>query len=257
MNYYSSDALARPSGSTLDIAAIMRQVYSWMFLGLLTTAGVAYFIGTQQSLVYRIFSNPILLIVLVIAQIGVALFLQARIMSLSPGTAITLFLVYSGLMGVTMSSIFILYTNVSIATAFVTTAATFGIVSLFAYTTKMDLSRMGSILLVALIGLIIATIVNIFVNSTPLFWIINYAGVLIFVGLTAYDTQKIKNMAANVGAMTGSSIATQADGTLVQGATAESALIQRVAIVGALHLYLDFVNLFWFILRITGSGSRR
>jgi FtsH-binding integral membrane protein len=242
--------------TTVDIPSVMRQVYSWMFVGLLITAGVAGFIGSQQNLAYALIRNPVIAIVLFFAQIGVVWYLSARIMRIEPGTAIALFLVYSALTGVTLSVIFLAYSLGTVASAFIATSATFGVVSLFAYTTKMDLSRMGNILFVALIGLIIASIVNIFLASSALMWIINYAGVLIFVGLTAYDTQKIKEMAARVEMMQTGTVQ-MGNATMGLQGTESSAMVQRIAIMGALKLYLDFINLFIFILRIMGAGNRR
>lgn len=256
MNYYNSDVISRPAESTIDIPSVMRQVYSWMFVGLLITAGVAGFIGSQPDLVLSLFGRGMFLpLIVFVVQIGVVWYLSARVMRMQPSTAIALFLLYSALTGVTLSVIFLAFELGTIASAFIATSATFGVVSLFAYTTKMDLSKMGSILFVALIGLIVASVVNMFFASSALAWVINYAGVLIFVGLTAYDTQKIKNMAAQVEMMGGST--RMGDGTLAMTSADNGAMVQRIAIIGALNLYLDFINLFIFILRILGAGSRR
>jgi FtsH-binding integral membrane protein len=149
------------------------------------------------------------------------------------GAATLLFILYSVLMGVTMSSIFMVYTMSSIASTFFITAGTFLVMSILGYTTRLDLSRLGSMLLMALIGIIIASVVNIFMHSETLYWIISYAGVLIFVGLTAYDTQEIKMM-------------------LAQHGTADD-MGHKYALLGALTLYLDFVNLFLHLLRILGN----
>jgi FtsH-binding integral membrane protein len=261
MNYYSgNDVYERPVETQISMPSVMRLVYMWMFLGLLITAGVSYFIGTQPTLVAPLIRNPILLIGLMFAQLGIVIFISARIMKINPTTAIALFLLYSATVGVTLSFIFLVYTRQSIAFAFVTCAATFGVTSLFAFTTKMDLSRMGNLLFVGLIGLLIASIVNIFFASSLLFWLINYAGVALFIGLTAYDTQKIKNMAQAVqsGGTFGAPTTTvvRADGEVVTSTVDQNAMIQRVAIFGALNLYLDFINLFLFMLRIVGGGRR-
>jgi uncharacterized protein len=255
MNYYNSDISARPIQSSLDLPVLMRQVYAWMFFGLLVTAGVAVYVGTQTELVSSIFRNPMTLILLVVLQIGLVLFLSARIMHMNPTTAAILFLVYSATIGITVSTIFVRYNFTTIFAAFGVTAATFGVVSLCAYTTKLDLSRLGSILIVAFIGLLIATAVNMFIaRSDTLFWIINYAGVLIFVGLIAYDTQNIKNMAMNLEMMNGGANQYMPDGSMVRADGVKDTLTQRMAIIGALTLYMSFVNLFLFILRIMGAS---
>ncbi len=257
MNYYSSDISARPVTTSLDFPALMRQVYAWMFVGLLITGGVAWYVGSQTQLVYSIFRNPLLLLVLVFAQLGLAIFLGARIAHMKTSTAAVLFTVFAGTMGITISSIFVRYTDVVIANAFFVTSLTFGAVSLFAYTTRIDLSRMGNILYVALFGLLIATIANIFMRSSGLFWVLNYAGVVIFVGLTAYKTQRIKNWAMNIEMMNGGVTQYSPDGSVVSADDTKRQLVQRLAILGALDLYLSFVNLFMYILQIMGAGSRR
>jgi FtsH-binding integral membrane protein len=169
----------------------------------------------------------------IIAQFGLVVWLSARLHALSMGAVTLLFILYSVLMGVTMSSIFMVYTMSSIASTFFITAGTFLVMSILGYTTRLDLSRLGSMLLMALIGIIIASVVNIFMHSETLYWIISYAGVLVFVGLTAYDTQEIKMM-------------------LAQHGTADD-MGHKYALLGALTLYLDFVNLFLHLLRILGN----
>ena len=253
MSFYSnsnSNVEARPYG--VDLSAIMRQVYMWVALGLLVSFGVAYVVGNTAmaalanapitrtgQLPNFILFNPIVMIGSIILYFIVAFTLQPVIMRTSPAVGGLMYLFFTALFGFMMSTIFLSYRQETIALAFVSTAATFGAMSVVGYTTKIDLSKMGSLLLMALIGLIIATIVNIFVNSSLLFMLINYVGVLIFVGLTAYDTQWIKNTAANV--------ASSGDPTAAA----------RVGLIGAFHLFLDFVNLFLFILRILGGGRRR
>ena len=231
---------AQPLGISIDISEIMRRVYLWMLGGLSITALVAFGIA-QSGLWATIATNPLLLIVVIIAQFGLVIAITARIEKMSPATAGWLFAAYSALMGVTMSFIFLVYTGADIAIAFVATAAMFGAMSIVGYTTKVDLSKVGSILFMALIGLIIASVINIFFFSDTLYWIINYAGVLIFTGLTAWDTQKIKRMASEVS---------------VRDAGEVEVAVGRLAVVGALILYLDFINLFLFILRIVGRGGR-
>jgi hypothetical protein len=253
MSYYNSNAFSGSLAERVSLPVVMQRVYLWMFIGLLVTAGVAGFVGSSIQLV-RLFINLPSIIILGIVQFGLVWYIMSQINNLSPRMATGLFLLYSVLTGLTLSAIFVYFTIGSIAFAFVTTAATFGVVSLFAYTTKMDLSKLGNILFVALIGLIIATVVNIFLASSALYWIINYAGVLIFVGLTAYDTQKIKNfVTTGEFALEPSGVGgynMQGDGTM--GMEAAESATHRVAILGALILYLDFVNLFMFILRIVG-----
>jgi FtsH-binding integral membrane protein len=229
--------------------AIMRAVYMWVALGLLIAFGIAYAIGspvaaqldgTQKSLraLNSPLFNPVVVIVTMIAYLGVAFTLQPVIMRARPAIGTVMYLIFTALFGFMMSTIFITYTVSQISTAFIATAATFGAMSVIGYTTKIDLSRMGSMLMMALIGMIIASIVNIFLASSTLMWIINYAGVLIFVGLTAYDTQWIKNTAMQV------------------ASSGDPDAVQRVALIGAFHLFLDFANLFMFILRIIGAGGR-
>jgi len=247
MSFYpnsSSSAEARPLG--LDLSAVMRQVYLWMALGLLVAFGVAYVVGNAalatavtdnlgRTYLTATWLGPVMLISL-IAYFILAFALQPLIMRLQPSVSSMLYLLFTALFGVMISSIFLTYQQGTIATAFIATAGMFGAMSVVGYTTKMDLSRLGSILMMALIGLIVASVINIFLNLSALYWLINYAGVLIFAGMTAYDTQWIKNYANGV-AMSGDREA---------GA--------RIALVGAFHLFLDFMNLFLFILRIMGGG---
>jgi FtsH-binding integral membrane protein len=176
-----------------------------------------------------------LMIVLLIVQIGVVFFLSARINKMAPTTATILFLAYSALSGVTLTPIFYAYTASSIGTTFFVTAGTFATMALYGATTKRDLTGLGSMLMMALVGLVIASIVNIFLGSGLMSLVISAAGVLIFVGLTAYDVQSLTRMAQNV--------STEDD-------------THRFAIIGALKLYLDFINLFLFLLRFLGTGRR-
>jgi len=220
----SADAQLRQS-------SIINQVYAWMTAGLLVTGAVAAYTANSVWLLQLIFGNPFGIWVLFIAQIGMVLVLSAGINRLSPATATAIFMGYAALNGLTMASIFLVYTQTSIATTFFITAATFAAMSFYGFVTKRDLTKMGSLLFMALIGLILASLVNIFLKSTGLYWIITYAGVLIFVGLIAWDTQKIKHLSAQ--------------------ATDETSA-RRIAIIGSLMLYLDFINLFLFMLRIFG-----
>lgn len=209
---------------------LMQKVYVWMCTALLITAATAYVVSGSEALLSMIFSSKISFYVLLFAQLGLVWYLTASIQKLTLNTASILFVVYSFLTGVTLSSIFVVYTTASLTSTFVVTAATFGAMSLYGYTTKRDLTSWGNLLFMALLGLIIASVVNLFMNSEMLYWITTYAGVLIFVGLTAYDTQKIK--------------------ALVNVENNEQT--QKLAILGALSLYLDFINLFLYLLRFLG-----
>lgn len=215
--------------------ALMRKVYTWMTLALVITGMTAWGVANSPGILSVIMGNRALFWGLCIGELALVWGVSAAIHRLSLTTATLLFILYSLLNGVTMSFIFLAYTAQSIASVFFITAGTFGAMAAYGYFTKSDLSSWGKILFMALIGLIIATIVNIFLGSSMLSMIISYAGVLIFVGLTAYDTQRIKEMLSTADA---------AD---------ESA--QKIALLGALSLYLDFINLFLYLLRIFG-GSR-
>lgn len=171
--------------------------------------------------------------ILLAAQLGLVWWMSSRIDSMSSGFATALFILYSALNGVTLSVLFYVYTSASIASTFFITAGTFGVCSAYGYFTKKDLTSMGGFLFMALIGIIIASVVNMFMGSSMLYWIISYAGVAIFIGLTAYDTQKIKNMSL--------------------GLDADSEQGKKGAVMGALALYLDFINMFIFMLRIFGN----
>ena len=217
-------------------ATLMRNVYIWMTLALVVTAMAAYYVASNESLLFSIVGNPILFWGLMIGELLLVIILSARIHKMSFMTAAIMFVAYSLLNGVTMSFIFLAYTESSIVTTFLITAGTFGAMALVGSFIKKDLSAMGRILIMALIGLIIATIVNIFLASDGLSMIINYAGVLIFVGLTAYDAQKIKQML-------------QAYGGDVNEGT------KKIALMGSLSLYLDFINLFLYLLRILGNRN--
>jgi len=213
--------------------SFLLRVYHWMTLGLALTGIVALFMASNPALVQGLLTTPGLFLGLVIGELVLVFYLAARVMRMSPGRAMAVFLVYSGLNGVTFSVIFLAYTQSTIASAFFVTAGTFAATSLYGYTTKRDLSGLRSFLLMGLFGIIIASVVNLFLRNPAIYWITTYAGVLLFVGLTAYDTQKLKRIHA--------SIAQDAD------------METRAAISGALALYLDFINLFLFILRIMGG----
>lgn len=229
------DRLIREQEGSLSLAfpALMRKVYVWMTLALVLTGITAYGVASSPSLMMTIFQTPAIMWGLIIAELIIVIAISAAINRLSLTTATLLFVLYSVLNGATLSLIFAVYTMSSIANVFFITAGTFGVMAAYGYFTKRDLSSWGKLLLMALIGLIIATLVNVFlVKSSGFDLILSYAGVLIFVGLTAYDTQKIKQM-----------LAMQTD--MGEGA-------QKVALLGALSLYLDFINLFLYLLRIFG-----
>ncbi len=229
------DRLIREQEGSLSLAfpALMRKVYVWMTLALVLTGITAYGVASSPSLMMTIFQTPAIMWGLIIAELAIVIAISAAINRLSLTTATLLFVLYSVLNGATFSLIFAVYTMSSIANVFFITAGTYGVMAAYGYFTKRDLSSWGRLLLMALIGLIIATLVNVFlVKSSGFDLILSYAGVLIFVGLTAYDTQKIKQM-----------LAMQTD--MGEGA-------QKVALLGALSLYLDFINLFLYLLRIFG-----
>ena len=230
MNTFNrNEDLSVPQGG-VGLQPIMRQVYTWMGLGTLLTAVVAY-ITVSTPLIYMA-ANPIILLVALLAEFGLVLGISLGFSRLSSGTAMALFFLYAALNGFTLSMVLLAYTSGSVFAAFVSTAALFGAMTILGYTTKVDLTKMGTFLMMGVFGLVIAMVVNIFINSGPLNTIISMAGVLIFTGLTAYDTQRIGRMAAQIGA----------DGEA--GA--------KLAIFGALKLYLDFINMFLFMLRLFG-----
>lgn len=212
---------------------LMRKVYTWMALALVITGLTAYGVANSPGVLQAIYTNQILFWGLIIAELALVVGVSAAINKLSLTTATLMFILYSVINGALMSYIFLAYTASSVATVFFITAGTFGVMALIGYTTKTDLSSMGKILFMALIGLVIATLVNLFVKSDGLTLILSYVGVLIFVGLTAWDSQKIKQM-------------------LLQAPDAGEAA-QKVALLGALTLYLDFINLFIYLLRIFGK----
>ena len=212
--------------------SVMRRVYFKMFLAMVVTAITSMFVAGNEAILTMIFSNRMAPIVLLVLQVGVVLVLSGRIHKLSTPVASLLFYLYSVLTGVVFSVILLVYTASSIAYTFFITAGVFAAMSIYGYFTSNDLSRMGSILFMALIGLIVCSLVNIFVNSSTMDWIISFVGVLIFIGLTAWDTQKIKQMTQY----------------------ADQSMVGKIATLGALNLYLDFVNLFLYLLRFFGDS---
>lgn len=214
-------------------ADFMQKVYLWMTFALTLTGFVAYRTTQSEFLLELIFSSSFGFIGLILAELALVFWISSGIQRMSSNMAIGLFLLYSVLNGMTLSVLLIAYTGASVASTFFITAGMFGAMSVYGYTTKQDLSSWGNLLFMALIGLILASVVNIYLQSSGLYWLINYIGVLVFVGLTAYDTQKIKQIAAQV--------------------IVESEEGRKVAILGALTLYLDFINMFIFMLKILGN----
>ncbi len=225
-----SQARARQQASTVFLA----KVFNWMAVGLGLT-GVIAWLTASSGLANSIVGSPMFMI-LIVAELGMVFYLSARIDKRQPGTATGLFLGYAVLNGLTLSTVFLAYTGASIGGTFVITAGMFGAMAVYGMVTKRDLSGMGSFLFMGLIGIIIASIVNIFLKSSSVYWAISVIGVLVFVGLTAWDVQKIKTMGEQ--------------GIMEQG----EAAIRKGSIIGALALYLDFINLFLMLLRFFGGG---
>lgn len=213
-------------------ASVFRQMYIWMTLALAITGITALVVSNNDRIMYELLSNRALFWGLMIAEIVLVIFLAARVQKMSLGVATIAFIIYSVLNGVCMSVLFLVYTSESIASTFFITAGTFGITSLYGFVTKKDLSSWRNLLVMALIGLIIASIVNIFLENSTMYWIISYAGVIIFVGLTAYDTNRFKKI-------------------IYSNDVTE--MSYKYALLGALELYLDFVNMFIYLLRILGD----
>lgn len=216
------------------ISDVFFKVFGWMFIGLIVTAITAFVTVSSPTILATILTNNIYWIGLLIAEVVLVIVLTARIHKMSKTTATITFLLYSFVNGLTLSTIFLVYTFSSISSVFFITAGMFGVMALYGYTTKKDLTRIGSILFMALVGLIIASIVNIFWLNDTFSFIVAAIGVVIFVGLTAYDVQKIKVMASEI--------------------RTENDFIEKFAIIGALTLYLDFINLFLKLLRLFGKS---
>lgn len=213
------------------VSAFLSRVYGWMFLGLLITAGTALGIASSPALLETLVLNRMIILLLFFAQLGVVVYLSARVSKMAPATAAGLFILYSAMVGVTSSIIVLIYTGASIANTFIITAGMFGATAVFGTVTKRSLAGLGQFLFMGLIGLILAMIVGIFWQNDALQFVISVVGVLVFTGLTAWDAQRLKQMAV----------------ALPEGQTG------AFAVVGALSLYLDFINLFFFLLRFTGN----
>ncbi|HCH50324.1 MAG TPA: BAX inhibitor (BI)-1/YccA family protein [Proteus sp.] len=228
----SNDSIVQRTGSGLQ--TFMAQVYGWMTVGLLLTAFVALYVASSETLLSMIFSSNIVFFGLIIAQLGLVFVLSGMVHKMSGAVATTLFMLYSALTGITISSVLIVYTASSVASTFFICAAMFGALSVYGYTTKRSLTGMGSFLFMGLIGILLASLVNFWLKSPMMHMIISYAGVLIFAGLTAYDTQKLKDMGSEIN-------------------QEDKENMRRYSIMGALTLYLDFINLFLMLLRILGD----
>lgn len=213
------------------VTAFLRKVYGWMFVGLAITAATAFVVAGSPTLVQAIFGNPILFIALIVAELGLVIALSARVDRMAPRTAAVLFVTYSALNGATLSAILLAFTGASLATTFVVTAGMFGALALYGTTTKRSLAGVGQFFFMGLIGLVLASIVGLFWRAPALQFVISVVGVLVFTGLTAWDAQRLKAMAA---------------------VTPDDRVAGR-SVVGALALYLDFINLFLFLLRFLGA----
>ena len=224
-NYSKTAGVRRADKS--ENTTLFRNVYLWMTMALFITGATALTVSDSPTLLNAIFGSKVAFFGLIIAELALVIILSSFL------TATLMFIAYSILNGATLASIFLLYTASSIASTFFVTAGTFGAMALFGYFTKRDLSGIGNMGYMALIGIIIATVVNLFLRSETMMWVITYIGVLVFVALTAYDTQKIKKMVMNA--------------EVVDEST------QKIALLGSLTLYLDFINLFLYLLRILGS----
>jgi len=234
--YDPTNQIAGRAGEAVNVQSLLHRVFFWMALGLLTTATVAYL--TISTSLITLVANRGVFFAAIIGELALVVALNFGLRRMSPGLATALFFVYAGVNGFTLSIIFLVYQVGVIYQAFLATAVLFGAMAVVGYVTDIDLTRIGSFLVMGVIGLLVAMIVNMFLNSGPLDYVITIAGVLIFTGLTAYDTQRIKRMAED---------------PALQG---ESEMVTKVGIIAALKLYLDFINLFLFLLRLFG-GRRR
>lgn len=224
--FYDDAALVRER-------SVLRNVYLWMAAGLALTGIVALGVASNPRYIQAIYSNRLVYMILLFAPIGIVWYLSARIMSLSAGAATLWFSAFAALMGASLSSVFLVYTGTSVAATFFITAGTFAAMSVYAVTTRRDLAAFSSYLVMGLWGLIIASLVNLFLKSSGLDWLISLVGVAVFIGLTAWDTQVIKGWSA-------------------RAAGEDESVFLRLSIMGALKLYLDFINLFLFMLRFFG-----
>ena len=226
---------AQKTETAVRVNEFIRSVYNWMAIGLGITGFIAYYVAHSPSITGLIFGNPIIFYGMIIGELGLVFFLSARVSKIQASTATSLFVLYSALNGATLSFVFMIYTSSSITSTFFICAATFVTCSIYGMVTKRDLTSLGGFMAMGLIGIIIASVVNLFLRSSGMSMIISYIGVIVFVGLTAYDTQKLKAMAVS------------------QPAGLDAGVVKKGAIMGALTLYLDFINLFLMLLRILGN----
>lgn len=227
------DSSYEVQASSSALTACLLNVYWWMAFALLVSATSAYLVGTSEKLLKLFIANPLMFWGVILVEFGLVIAISAGINKMAAATATALFVLYAAVNGLTLSFIFAAYSPEAIVTTFAVTAGTFGAMAVIGTVTKKDLTSLGNLLFMALLGLIIASVVNLFCASSTLYWICTYAGVLIFVGLTAYDANKIKMM-------------------YIQAGTDNRELVRKIAVIGALQLYLDFVNLFLYLLRIFG-----
>jgi FtsH-binding integral membrane protein len=219
----------------VQVNEFIRSVYNWMAIGLGLTGAVAFYVSNSETLLKLIFGNQLIFFGLIICELVLVFTISARVHKMQASTATSLFVLYAALNGATLSAIFLIYTRSSITSTFFICAATFISSSIYGMVTKRDLTSMGQFMFMGLIGIVIASVVNLFVRSSGMSLIVSYIGVVVFVGLTAYDTQKLRTMAL-----------AQPDGL-------DSGTVRKGAIIGALTLYLDFINLFLMLLRILGN----
>jgi hypothetical protein len=225
--------------SSESIGRFMHKVYAWMFAGLAVTAATSYYMFAHPAVLIYLLSSPVVFYALMALQIGLVVYMSSRITSMSYQAAVLSFLAYSSLMGVSLSPIFLVYTMSSICMTFVSAACMFGGMAIYGYYTESDLSRFSSILIMGLWGLIIASFANWFFASSGLDYILSWVGVLLFTALTAYDVQKIKLLAYSM-----------------EEDNAAGTMGSKIALLGALQLYLDFINLFLYMLKIMGRKQK-
>ena len=228
---WNQSSLAATDVRDTRVTAFLSKVYGWMFLGLLITAGTALVVASSPFLIRALILNRILFWILILGQLGLVFYLAARVEKMSPATAGGLFILYSATVGVTSSVILLVYTGASVVSTFAVTAGMFGALALFGTFTRRSLAGVGQFMFMGLIGLILASIVGLFWQNSALQFVISVVGVIVFTGLTAWDAQRLKQMAVAL-----------PDGR-----------VGSYAVVGALSLYLDFINLFFFLLRLMGG----
>ena len=237
MKYTNTYATSDSRVFDANLMQYMYLIYKNMGIALLISALVSFFVGTNPALTRILYSNSLVILLVQLSPLLFSFYMGAKIMNSTPERARNLLYIFAALMGLSLSSIFLIYTRSSIVQTFLTTAITFGIMSLYGYTTKKDLSSLGSFLFMGLVGILVASILNIFFKSSGLQLIISFIGVIVFTLYTAYDVQNLKK-SYNILAATNSN------------------LVANLAIMGALQLYMDFINLFLFLLRFLGNGNR-